>query len=190
MTTGILNPDRWVDEHGDMLFRYAMQRTGNEETARDLVQDSLLAALKSAENFQGQSTERTWLVSILKNKIADHYRAKNSQKARMFQEVDMQFFSEEGHWLEERSPADWSSDAFQQMEQKDFARTLTGCLEWMGGKYEQVVRLKFLEGEKSEDICNALDITPSNYWVLIHRAKLRLRECLENHWWNAVKKNA
>lgn len=180
-----LDPARWVDAHGDVLYRYALQKVGDAELARDLVQDALFAALKGASNYKGQAAERTWLVSILKNKIADHYRAKASGKGQAFLPADFSFFNEEGHWMENHVPGDWSDDAMAQMEQQEFLGIMDDCLEAMGGNHAEVIRLKFIEGEKSEAICNVLNITSSNYWVLVHRAKMRLRECLENNWFNS-----
>ena len=75
-----LNPDKWIDNYADYLFNYAVVRVNNSDVAKDLVQDAFFAALKSAKNFQGKSTERTWLVSILKRKVIDYYRKINSKK--------------------------------------------------------------------------------------------------------------
>ena len=97
-----INPNNWIDLYSDYLFNYTITRVKDRETAQDLVQDTFFAGLKSMKNFKGEASERTWLVSILKRKIIDHYRKINSKKGQA--EVKINFNQEDdngGNWLEE-----------------------------------------------------------------------------------------
>jgi RNA polymerase sigma-70 factor (ECF subfamily) len=108
------DPERWVDEHGDCLYRYALTRVRKEEVAEDLVQETLLVAVRTHEKFGGRSTERSWLVGILKNKICDHFR----KLGRETNFTDLEFFSDEhsdkfdgeNYWIHERGPSDWKPE--------------------------------------------------------------------------------
>ena len=103
-----LNPDKWVDLHSDYLYNYAITRIDNDELAKDIVQETFLSGLKAMKNFRGQAAERTWLISILKRKIIDHYRKINSAKGKA--EVRMNFYEDgenKGSWIEERVPKMW-----------------------------------------------------------------------------------
>ena len=105
-----LNTNKWIDNYADYLYNYSISRVSNSDLAKDLVQDTFFAGLKSAKNFQGKASERTWLVSILKRKIIDYYRKINSKKGQA--EVRMSFYDDgenEGSWLEERVPQSWDN---------------------------------------------------------------------------------
>ena len=106
-----LNPEKWVSLYADYLFNYAIGRINDRDLAKDLVQDTFFSALKAKNNFKGESSERTWLIAILKRKIIDYYRKINSIKGKA--EVRMNFYADgerEGEWLEERAPTDWSGE--------------------------------------------------------------------------------
>lgn len=105
-----INTNKWIDNYADYLYNYAISRVNNSDLAKDLVQETFFAGLKSAKNFKGKASERTWLVSILKRKIIDHYRKINSKKGQA--EVRMNFYNDgenEGDWLEERVPQKWDN---------------------------------------------------------------------------------
>lgn len=178
-----LNPDKWVDLHSDYLFNYTITRVDNEELAKDIVQETFFSALKAMKNFRGQAAERTWLISILKRKIIDHYRKMNSAKGKA--EVKINFYEEgdnKGSWLEERVPQSWSNEAEQDIENKELKAALTNCIENLPEKYRTVFLLKNVQNYETEEICNELGITASNLWVIIHRARHQLRKCLEDNW--------
>ena len=112
-----LEPNQWIDKYSDYLFNYTIVRVNNHDVAKDLVQETFFAGLKSAKNFEGKSTERTWLISILKRKIIDYYRKINSKKGQA--EVRMNFYSDgesEGNWIEERVPQSWNNEAEKKIE--------------------------------------------------------------------------
>ncbi|MGY6650099.1 sigma-70 family RNA polymerase sigma factor [Wenyingzhuangia sp. IMCC45574] len=182
--THTLNPDKWIDEYADYLFNYTIARVNDAEKAKDLVQETFFAGLKSMKNFEGKASERTWLISILKRKIIDHYRKINSNKGKA--EVRMNFYQDgenEGNWIEERVPQDWSSGgADADIETEELGGALNECIEKLPEKYRMVFEMKTIQGFDTEDICNELDITSSNLWVIIHRARTQLRRCMEDNW--------
>ncbi|MBX7247158.1 MAG: sigma-70 family RNA polymerase sigma factor [Candidatus Sumerlaeaceae bacterium] len=178
------DPAALLEEHGDYLYRFALSRLRNEDVAQDVVQETLLAALKSRPNFDARSSERTWLIGIMKHKIADHYR-KTSRETPMSdlespdEAVDGRF-NFVGHWR--GSPAEWSAAPDTLVQEKDFHRTLRGCLDKLPGKLADVFTLRDMEEMPSEEICEKLGITPTNLYASLHRARFRLRECLEYNW--------
>ena len=178
-----LSPDKWVDSYADYLFNYAVARVNNEAIAKDLVQETFFAGLKSAKNFEGKSTERTWLVSILKRKVIDHYRKINSKKGQA--EVKMNFYDEgenEGNWIEERVPQTWKNEAEENIENEELKNQIDKCIDSLPEKYAMVFRMKTIQEFETDEICKELDITPSNLWVIIHRARTQLRNCMEKNW--------
>jgi len=178
-----LDPDKWIDLYADYLFNYTISRVSDSERAKDLVQETFFAGLKSMKNFEGKATERTWLISILKRKIIDHYRKTNSKKGKA--EVRMNFYSDgdrEGDWIEERVPQEWNSSTDAAMESEELGDTLKDCIGKLPEKYKMVFEMKTIQEFETEDICNELDITSSNLWVIIHRARTQLRRCMEDNW--------
>ncbi len=183
MSSNTLDPTQWIDRYADYLYNYSISRVNNGEVAQDLVQETFLAALKSSENFKGEASERTWLISILKRKIIDYYRKINSKKGKA--EVRMNFYQDgerEGDWIEERVPQEWNGGADAEMESEELGDTLQKCIEKLPEKYRMVFEMKTIQGIETEDICNELDITSSNLWVIIHRARTQLRMCMEDNW--------
>lgn len=182
----LLSPDLWVDSYADYLYNYAIARVNDSSVAKDLVQETFFAGLKSAKNFEGKSSERTWLVSILKRKVIDYYRKINSKKGKA--EVKMSFYEDgerEGNWIEERVPQSWSNDAEISFENDELKAQLDACIGKLPEKYAMVFRMKTIQEFDTEEICKELGITSSNFWVLIHRARTQLRECMENNWFNS-----
>ena len=180
-----LNPNKWVKSHADYLFNYAISRVNNHEMAKDLVQETFFAGLKAMDNFQGKASERTWLISILKRKIIDYYRKINSAKGKA--EVKVNFYSDgekEGEWIEERVPTTWDNEAEKNIENEELKETLEACISKLPEKYEMVFRMKTIQQFETEEICKELNITSSNLWVIIHRARTQLRKCMENNWFN------
>jgi RNA polymerase sigma-70 factor (ECF subfamily) len=180
-----LNPDEWVDKHGDYLFNYAYSRVQSRELAEDLVQETFVAGLRAMKSFQGRSSEITWLISILKRKVIDHYRKMSSNKEITSSEFTRPFQKDgvyEGHWIMDRAPKEWPSDLDDPLHQKEFRIILEKCMSHLPDKLRAVFVLKFIEEINSDEVCKELDCTPSNLWVMMHRARLRLRECIELKW--------
>jgi len=187
----ILEPHRWVERYGDYLYNFAVVRVNDTEKAEDLVQETFLSGLKSKDNFQGKSTERTWLISILKRKVIDTYRkqysSKESSMADYEQEVaDGDFFRTEspfkGHWLEGKGPHSHSLMPEGEIEQKELAKIIQACISRLPPNLASAFVMKMIDEAESDEICKELGITPSNLWVMLHRARLKMRECLESKW--------
>jgi len=180
-----LNPDLWIENYADYLYNFTMSRINNENVSKDLVQETFLAGLKSAKNFQGKASEKTWLTSILKRKIIDYYRKINSKKGQA--EVRMSFYDNgenEGNWIEERVPQAWQSETEKSIENDELKSQIDICIDNLPEKYAIVFRMKTILGYETEDICKELEITSSNLWVMIHRARTQLRGCMEENWFN------
>ena len=178
-----LQPDTWVDTYADYLYNYAVSRVSDKEIAQDLVQETFLAGLRSAKNYKGSASERTWLISILKRKVIDHYRKINSKKGKA--EVRMQYASQEdseGDWLEERAADPYSVKELGALENEELGQAIQDCIDKLPVKQSKVFTLKTIQGMSTEDICNELGINPSNLWVMIHRARTSLMACLDKNW--------
>jgi RNA polymerase sigma-70 factor (ECF subfamily) len=179
----LADPERWVDEHGDCLYRYALTRVRKEEIAEDLVQETLLVAVRTHEKFRGRSTERSWLVGILKNKICDYFR----KLGRETNFTDLEFFSDEhsdrfngeDYWIHERGPADWKPEGEEAMKRAEFWQALHGCLSRLPERVAQVFMLREMDGVPSKEVCETLNISEANLWVMLHRARMALRQDLE-----------
>lgn len=187
-----LNPEGWVQNYGDYLYAVAMLKLSKKELAEDLVQETFMSALKAREQFRGDSSEKTWLVRILNNKIIDYYRKKDVMKelAGELESGDSSFYqhffgpslTSSHHWKKDAQPLNWQTDT--SLESDEFAAVLQNCLEKLPSKMRPVFILKFMDELESDDICKEMGISASNYWVLIHRAKLVIRECLEKNWFD------
>lgn len=183
MTLNQLHPDSWVDSYADYLFNYAVGRVSDSEIARDLVQETFFAGLKSAKNYKGDAAERTWLIAILKRKVIDHYRKINSKKGKA--EVRMNYSTStdsEGDWLEEQVADPFSSFENDAIENEELGLAIHDCISKLPKKQSLVFKMKTIQGMSTEDICNELDINPSNLWVMIHRARTALMGCLNQNW--------
>lgn len=178
-----IDPNKWIDQYSDYLFNYTITRVSDREIAKDLVQDAFFAGLKSMKNFKGEASERTWLVSILKRKIIDHYRKINSKKGKA--EVRINYNSEaesEGDWLEERVADPFDKTAEDNLENTELGLAIHNCIGKLPEKQAKVFKMKTLLGYETEAICNELNITASNLWVIIHRARTAIAECLKQNW--------
>lgn len=162
------------------LYAWAFYKTGNQSLSEDLVQDTFLAAIKSQKNFKGDSEIKTWLFSILKNKIADHFRKSLSRIP------SNNFFFDGDNWKEKEIPESWEfSDEKNLLDDLAFKNTLNECINKLPAMWGSVIRMKFIDDRKTEIICNENGINQNNYWQIIHRSKLQLRKCLEQNWFNA-----
>ncbi|WP_027138458.1 sigma-70 family RNA polymerase sigma factor [Gaetbulibacter saemankumensis] len=183
MSKHTINPNKWVDLYADYLYNYTIARINDKDVAQDLVQDTFLAGLKSMKNFKGEASERTWLISILKRKIIDYYRKINSNKGKAEVRINYSEDSEsDGDWLEERVADAFDKTAQDTMENEELGQAIHNCLSKLPKKQAEVFRLKTIEGHETEVICNELNITPSNLWVIIHRARTAMANCLKENW--------
>lgn len=178
-----IDPNKWIDLYSDYLFNYTITRVRDRETAQDLVQDTFFAGLKSMKNFKGEASERTWLISILKRKIIDHYRKINSKKGKAEVRINYNSASEdEGNWLEERVADPFDKTAEDNLENTELGLAIHNCIGKLPEKQAQVFKMKTILDYETEAICNELNITASNLWVIIHRARTTIAACLEKNW--------
>lgn len=178
-----IDPETWVEQYGDGLYRYALRWVRDPNLAVDLVQETFLHALRNRETFEGRATERTWLISILRRKVIDLIRKGQRQPLVPGEEGKgalERFFDERGAW--KVRPACWSLRPEQEMERVEFWETLQGCLDELPPNLAGAFLLREMDGLSSEEVCDAIRITPENLWARLHRARLLLRRCLERRW--------
>jgi RNA polymerase sigma-70 factor (ECF subfamily) len=178
-----VGPDEWLSVHGDVLFHYALARVRHEETAEDLVQDTLLAAISSRHAFRGASSERTWLIGIMRHKILDYFRGL-AREQKLWADppnegaIDADF-DEEGRWA--ASVGAWQSPE-KSLEQREFWTVFVDC----AGRLPEALRAPFalreLDGINTDELAAILRTTRNNVWVMLSRARQQLRKCLEINW--------
>jgi RNA polymerase sigma-70 factor (TIGR02943 family) len=174
-------PERWVDEHGDYLYRFALAGVDSPETAEDLVQETLLAALKAAPSFAGRSSERTWLTGILKNKLAD--RLRQTPRTCLVADLDRVdecldgLYDRAGHW--KAGPREWGADPARALERREFSEAFRHCLGRLPDRLREVFSLRLLDEVPASEVCQVLGISATNLWALVHRARVRLWRCLD-----------
>ncbi|MEO5501457.1 MAG: sigma-70 family RNA polymerase sigma factor [Ginsengibacter sp.] len=179
----------WVEAYSDKMYSWALYKTNNKETSEDLVQQTFMIAYQSFDKFEDRSNPKTWLFGILNHKIADHFRKiyrnpvinesdRNPEAGKDFLDT---FFDADGSWIKEQRPKPWPEDAHL-FDNADFIKIMHSCMNKLPSNWFAVINLKYLEEKKGDLICQELEITPTNFWQILHRAKLQLRKCLEIHW--------
>jgi len=188
-TPDLSDPERWVELHGDYLFKYALLRLRDPSRAEDAVQETFLAALKGGKSFEGRSAEKSWLVGILKNKICDYYR----KASRETSFTDMQFYADEENesfvsegaskdgWIQEMGPQEWSVPGAN-LDREVFWQAFFNCSNKLPKNIATVFNLREVDGIETKEICALLNISENNLWVMLHRARMALRRCLETNW--------
>ncbi len=175
-----LDPHRWLADHGDYLFRVARRQLHSDALAEDAVQETLLAALTAQARYAGDASPRTWLTGILKHKIVDQVR-RQLREVEIPRDADGEeavdsLFKQDGHWTEPLRP--WGNPQTE-AELGQLRRVLDECADRLKPTMAQVFSLREVAGMETEEICKELAITPTNCWVLLHRARLFMRQCLE-----------
>jgi RNA polymerase sigma-70 factor (ECF subfamily) len=182
--TSLIDPEKWVDVYGDQLYRYAFARVQNRMAAEDLVQETFLAALAAAHGFEGRSSEKTWLVAILKHKIIDYFRQSGKEppmnQSRNQEDPMDQFFHGNGSWKDKPEPWDTAPDRI--LNQKEFRKVLFLCLSELSERLRIAFSLREMEGLGCDEICKILEVSSSNCWVMLYRARMSLRRCLGVNW--------
>jgi RNA polymerase sigma-70 factor (TIGR02943 family) len=180
-----LDPQTWIQRHGDYLYRYAISRVRRGEAAEDLVQETLLAAWRGRKNYQGRASERSWLSAILKRKVIDWIRSSVRARNRNEQQTDDvfdQLFTRSGQWR--AKPTEWEQGTPEAgLQRTEFWDTLHGCTRKLPQRQRDVFVLWHLEEEPADTVCREMKLTPANLWVLLHRARLRLWVCLSRNWY-------
>jgi RNA polymerase sigma-70 factor (ECF subfamily) len=179
-----LDPDTWVDEHGDALFRYALFRIQDAQVAEDLVQETFLAAIRGKDSFAGRSSVKTWLIGILKHKVIDHIRKisreRPEENIETVADLAGKDFDEKGGW--KYQPSEWTTNPSLLFQQQEFWQILQTCLSELPPRLNQAFTLRELDGLSAEEVRKILDVSPTNGGVMLHRARMGLRECLERRW--------
>ncbi len=178
------NINDWLTEHGDYMYRFALARLRDSHLAEDVVQETFLAAIKS-DSFAGQSSPRTWLTGILKHKIIDLIRKKNREtvvsdlidESENYSAED--FFDAAEKWIDKPQKWDMPEDM---MEQKQFLSVLQGCIDKLPPKLANLFMLRDVHETDNDEICKELNITATNAWVMLYRARMGLRKCIEINW--------
>jgi RNA polymerase sigma-70 factor (ECF subfamily) len=197
MGEGLSDPERWLELYGDYLFGYALARLRDATKAEDMVQETFLAALKGARDFAGRSSEKSWLTGILKNKIFDHFR----RAGRETTFTDMNFYAdEEGEqfvpagwlqeeWIAELGPLEWSAEPGAGLDREAFWKAFRDCADKLPKNAGTVFALREIDGVESREICAMLNISENNLWVMLHRARMALRKCLEVNWFGKERRS-
>ncbi|HKJ83067.1 MAG TPA: sigma-70 family RNA polymerase sigma factor [Mariprofundaceae bacterium] len=175
--------EEWLDAHGDYLYRYALARLGQDDLARDAVQETLIAAWKGRDQFHDKSSVRTWLTGILKHKIVDHCRRQIRERAlndELERDPTTSYFNENGAWRTRPQP--WQDDPERLYRDREFSKILRECIDRLPQQQRHIFSLRELNGETSASICKESGISTTNLHVIIHRARLALRKCLEFNW--------
>jgi RNA polymerase sigma-70 factor, ECF subfamily len=161
------------------LLRFASLQLRDKAQAEDAVQDTLVAALAAESSFAGRSNLRTWLTGILKHKIIDSIRRSSKDKFEETASADEfdALFDQGGHWRE--APADWPEGS---LHQKQFLEALERCIQALPVRTAQVFMMREHLGHETGEICKELGITATHCWVMLYRARMALRECLEKGW--------
>jgi RNA polymerase sigma-70 factor (ECF subfamily) len=184
----ISEPEQWLESHGSALYSFALLHVRDSHRAEDLVQETLLAALKGRERYRGNASVRTWLTGILKHKIMDEFRRQSRETPvpdspeAAWEAADRQLvvdsFQSDGHWQEPLS--DWG-DAEQAFSQDQFWSFIEQCLAALSPRLARLFVLRELWEMETDEVCKELTITPTNLWTSLHRARLGMRQCLEKN---------
>lgn len=188
----LADPTAWVDHYGDYLYGFALSRTRDQQQAEDLVQETFLAALRDPAKFAGRSAPRSWLLGILKNKIIDHYRQSSRETSfsdlEFYKDQEQERFQPEGvykdAWILSRGPQEWPIDPTEKIENDEFWSTFRDCSSRLPKKVARVFILREVEDLPAKEVCHIMNITPANLWVMLHRARMALRTCLETNWFS------
>jgi len=177
--TESLNPNQWFSNYYQYLFNYARTRVSDDYTTQELIQETFLSALKSAKNFQNKSTERTWLTSILKYKIIDHYRRNNTYKGVIEREMLSSDEYEAMHFSELPDDSSLCPADNYENDSKSIKQCVLDSLEKLPKQQSKVFKMKMIDNVENDTICKSLNISINNLWVLMYRAKRSLAVQLE-----------
>ncbi len=177
--------------HADAMYRYALARVSSPQQAEDLVQDSMLAAVRQWDHFAGRSELRTWLIGILRHKIHDHYRWKKRHPADLAQadetqddDVSRVNFSPMGRWRQDPNAGLEVLDADPEdaLQRSQLRAAIQVCIDALPQRQQQVFVMRELQGLEAGDCCKKAGIARASLSVLLYRARLALRACLQKSW--------
>jgi len=180
-----------VEEHGDYLFRVALRHFPERHRAEDLVQETFVAAIEAAARFQGHASPRTWLTAILKHKIIDTIRRRVREEPPRLEASESldEYFERKAHWKAGAEPLPWKVSPETLPSQKEFFGVLSECLSKIPKTQQEVFLLREVDDLEPEEICNTMALSATNLRVLLHRARLSLRKCLEAKWFGETDRS-
>jgi len=182
-----VDPRQWVDRYGDVLFRFARSRGCDLQIAEDIVQETFLAAWQARDNFAGRSSEQTWLIGILRRKIADHFRQSIRRKLTEIADTPetetTAVFDRNGHWI--IGPSRWHLEPSALIERAEFWEVFDQCVAKLPPALADVYCLREKSEMTSEEICQILGISATNLWTRLYRARMVLRSCIERNWFES-----
>lgn len=178
-----IDTTKWVDEYSDALFSYAYYRVNDRDLAMDFVQETFFSALKALDRFEQKSSVKTWLYSILKRKIIDHWRQQESRKTKPVSKYVTREDQDES-WIEDVGARNSKPQVEEKIENEELGSALMDCIAGLPDKWKGIFIDKYIDEKDSEEICNEHEISSSNFWVIIHRAKNQLKGCMEGSWLN------
>lgn len=183
-----LHNPAFLQDLRQQMIKFAFLQLSSLPQAEDVVQEALTSAFQHLDSFKGRAAFKTWVFAILKNKIIDVIRQKSRLVAmtELFKDEESELsidalFDASGHWHKYEAPQAWQSPE-EMMEQADFWIIFEACLNHLPAKYAQVFMLREVIELSSNEICSKLELSISNFNVLMYRSRTRLRECLENKW--------
>lgn len=176
-----------IEHHGDFLYRFALVRVRNQDAAEDLVQETFLAALQGTYRESGQSAERRWMIGIMKHKIVDYFRRIAKEPLQQADPTDgpnaNEAFLDGGHWNPDAAALhQWPEQPDGLIDRRQFWDALAGCMERLPPRAAQVFTMRELDELETEKICELLQLTPTNFGVILHRARKQLRDCLSSRY--------
>jgi len=183
----------WLNEHGDVLYRYAMARLKNADAAEELVQDTLVTAMEAHKRFAGDSAVRTWLIGIMRYKLLEHFRSQRNAPAAL--DIDGELpsavvdreFTKRNRW--KSGPKKWGGPPKSQQEEDDLRAVLRECLGKLPARTAEAFTLAECDGVPVSKLQNVLGVKTANHvYVLLHRARAALRQCLERNWFDPMER--
>jgi RNA polymerase sigma-70 factor (ECF subfamily) len=181
-----LNDPQFVEDLRRRMLRFATLQLFDPHLAEDAVQEAFIGALRGSGSFAGRAAYRSWVFGILRHKIADQLRARTRYATVPVEDAEPDptpdgFFEQDGHWTDDAAPADWG-DPHTSLRDAQFWRVFEACLDHLPGQQARVFMMREFVELESPEICSAVGISTSNLNVSLHRARLRLRNCLQQHW--------
>ncbi|WP_144731031.1 RNA polymerase factor sigma-70 [Acinetobacter oleivorans] len=183
-----LHNPAFLQDLRQQMIKFAFLQLSSLPQAEDVVQEALTSAFQNLDSFKGRAAFKTWVFAILKNKIIDVVRQKSRLVAmsELFKDEESELsvdelFDASGHWHKYEAPQAWQNPE-EMIEQSDFWIIFEACLDHLPAKYAQVFMMREVIELSSNEICSKLELSISNFNVLMYRSRTRLRECLENKW--------
>ncbi len=174
--------ENWVDEHSDFLYNLAYYKIHDEDLANDFVQETFIAVMKNQEGLDQIGNPKSYLGTILNRKIIDHWRKKEVKTTNTFSSFFQDSGSQEGHWKVDAMSKNDLNFLENELDNKELRAIILSCFESLPESQRVIASEKLLNDRDTEEICKEYGITTSNLWVIIHRAKIKLRSCIEKKW--------